>query len=85
MNSYDAILLDEAQDYDPIEIEAFARLGESLYAVPMRDKDIRGRGFVGYSEGEDFQCPRIAVSLSKRQEICRVADKLVNDSANFSL
>ena len=39
-NLYDAILLDEAHDYLPEEIELFAKLGRTLYAVADRRQKI---------------------------------------------
>ena len=37
-NLYDAIILDEAHDYLPEEVELFSKLGSTLFAVADSDK-----------------------------------------------
>jgi superfamily I DNA/RNA helicase len=82
---YDAILLDEAQDYLPKEIELFGRLARSLFAVADSRQKIYAtpdpldtlRGLV---EGKEhvlkyqYRCGR---------QICKLADALGKDSIGY--
>ena len=81
---YDAILLDEAHDYLPEEIELFARLSGTLFAVADRRQKI-------YSGEEPFGVldsiveGRVELKHHYRNglNICRFADEIGRDRAAF--
>ena len=83
-NLYDAILLDEAHDYLPEEIELFGRLCNSLFAVADRRQKI-------YSGEEPFGVlERVAdgkVELTHHYRnglnICKFADEIGRDRESF--
>jgi len=83
---YDAILLDEAQDYLPDEIELFGRLARVLFAVADSRQKIYAtpdpldvlRGLVHGKEHSlryQYRCGR---------QICKLADALGKDSAGYA-
>jgi hypothetical protein len=83
---YDAILLDEAQDYLPEEIEIFSRLARSLFVVADSRQKIYTspdpldtlRGIVGGKERVlryQYRCGR---------QICKLADAIGKDSAGYT-
>jgi DNA helicase IV len=83
---YDAILLDEAQDYLPEEIEIFSRLARVLFAVADSRQKIYAtpdpldvlRGLVRGKEHilkYQYRCGR---------QICRLADALGKDSVGYT-
>ena len=82
---YDAILLDEAQDYLPEEIELFSRLARTLFAVADSRQKIYAtpdpldtlRGLVQGKEHVlkyQYRCGR---------QICKLADALGRDSIGY--
>jgi superfamily I DNA/RNA helicase len=88
---YDAILLDEAQDYTPAEIELFKRLGAQLFAVA----DSRQQIYKG--DRDDDADPLTAIRSAVRaenvhelryhyrngREICKLADRIAKDSESY--
>lgn len=89
-NLYDAVLLDEAQDYTPAEIELFKKLGGQLFAVA----DSRQQIYKG--DGRDLDplgAIRRAVAPENVHElryhyrngraICKLADGIAKDSDTY--
>jgi superfamily I DNA/RNA helicase len=87
---YDAVLLDEAQDYMPAEIELFKKLGGQLFAVA----DSRQRIYKG--DGKDVDplgAMRAVVPIENIHElryhyrngleICKLADRIAKDSTDY--
>ena len=83
-DQYDAILLDEAHDYLPEEIELFAKLGTTLFAVADRRQKI-------YSGEEPFDVLESVVTnravlrhhYRNGLNISRFADEIGRDRAQF--
>ena len=83
-NLYDAIILDEAHDYLPEEVELFSKLGSTLFAVADKRQKI-------YSGEEPFavldSVVRGKVELRHHYrnglKICKFADEIGRDSAQF--
>lgn len=83
-NLYEVILLDEAQDYLPIEIEIFHRLGKKLFAVADARQKI-------YSGDDPTQLLQNIVSKTvplhwhyrNGLEICRFADEISRDREGY--
>lgn len=85
---YDAILLDEAQDYTPDEITLFKQLGGQLFAVADSRQQI-------YKEEERGAEPLAAVREAvdeihelryhyrNGREICKLADRMAKDSDDY--
>jgi superfamily I DNA/RNA helicase len=81
---YDAILLDEAQDYLPEEIEILANLGKYLFVVADPRQKI-------YNSEDCFQMlKKVAPNISQLyfnyrcgQKICKFADALGKDSDDY--
>lgn len=81
---YDALLLDEAHDYLPEEIELFSRLGRSLFAVADRRQKI-------YSGEEPFDVLESVVEgkvelthhYRNGLSICKLADEIGRDRSAF--
>jgi len=82
---YEAILLDEAHDYLPEEIELFSKLGKTLYAVADRRQKI-------YSGEEPFHVLDKIIGKNRTilkhhyrngQKICRFADEIGRDRSDF--
>jgi superfamily I DNA/RNA helicase len=87
---YDAILLDEAQDYTPAEIELFKKLGGQLFAVAdSRQQIYKGDGH----EVDPLGAIRSAVPSENvhvlryhyrnGMEICKLADRIAKDSDSY--
>lgn len=87
---YDAILLDEAQDYTPGEIELFKKLGGQLFAVAdSRQQIYKGDG----TDVDPLGAIRSAVPKGNIHElryhyrngleICKLADKIAKDSTDY--
>ena len=83
-NIYDAIMLDEAHDYLPEEVELFSKLGTTLYAVADKRQKI-------YSGEEPFDVlERVIDGTSVLRhhyrnglDICKFADAIGRDRADF--
>lgn len=85
---YDAILLDEAQDYTPDEISLFKQLSGELFAVADSRQQI-------YKEDATNSEPLAAIRAAVDQvhvlryhyrngrEICKLADKMAKDTENY--
>ena len=80
---YDAILLDEAQDYLPEEIAIFRRLARRVFAVADSRQKIY-EGHDGLSELEkQVECFRLHYHYRNGLKICRFADGLARDVADY--
>lgn len=80
---YDAILLDEAQDYLPQEIELFRRLSEQLFAVAdSRQKIYEGTDPLQTLRENATERP-LRYHYRNGREICKVADCLARDKDGF--
>jgi DNA helicase IV len=85
-NIFDAILLDEAQDYSADEIAVFKSLGAQLFAVGDGRQQI-------YKCDEDSPLAAINGAVDhvhslryhyrNGREICKLADKIAKDSADY--
>ena len=83
-NLYDTIILDEAHDYLPEEVELFAKLGSSLFAVADKRQKI-------YSGEEPFEVLDSVMNgtIELRHhyrnglQICRFADEIGRDRVDF--
>jgi superfamily I DNA/RNA helicase len=85
LHIYDAILLDEAQDYLPDEIEIFSRLAKSIFAVADSRQKI-------YTTPDPLEALRSLVKGREHnlryqyrcgRQICKLADGLARDSVGF--
>jgi len=85
LHIYDAILLDEAQDYLPEEIELFSRLARSLFAVADSRQKI-------YATPDPLDTLRQLANGSEHplryqyrcgRQVCKLADALGHDSAGY--
>lgn len=81
---YQAVLLDEAHDFLPEEIELFARLGRSLFAVADRRQKIYS-GEAPFSILERVTDDSVTLHHHYRNghSICRFADRLGKDRSSF--
>jgi len=74
---YDAILLDEAQDYTPAEIRLFARLAERLFCVAdERQKIYDGDDSIDAIRGLIGEPHVLRFHYRNGVNICRVADEI---------
>ena len=84
-NIYDAVLLDEAHDFWPEEVELFAKLGKTLFAVAdSRQKIYTGEApFTVLNTITDGQ---IALKFHYRNgtQICRLADAVGRDGDQYT-
>lgn len=86
---YDAILLDEAQDYTPAEIELFSKLGKQIFAVG----DGRQQIYKDNGENDALSTLRklippenvheLRYHYRNGKEICKLADKMAKDSSTY--
>lgn len=86
---YDAILLDEAQDYTPAEIEMFKQLGSQIFAVGD------GRQQIYKDSGETDALATLRAAIPPQnihelryhyrngKEICKLADRMAKDSTTY--
>lgn len=86
---YDAILLDEAQDYTPAEIELFKQLGNQIFAVGD------GRQQIYKDDGESDALATLREAIPPEnihelryhyrngKEICKLADRMAKDSSTY--
>lgn len=83
-NVYQTILLDEAHDFLPEEIELFARLGRHLFAVADRRQKIYS-GEAPFSMLEEVTDESVALYHHYRNghNICQFADLLGKDRSSF--
>ncbi len=78
---YDTILLDEAQDYLPEEIELFSQLSANLFAVAdSRQKIYPGDDSIGAIRSVVDGERDLNFHYRIGRKICRVADALMKDS-----
>lgn len=78
VGSYDALLLDEAQDYLPEEVQLFRRLGNVLFAVAdSRQKIYRGADSLTELERACTHTSRLRFHYRNGPAICRLADRLL--------
>jgi len=84
-NVYEAVFLDEAQDYLPEEIEIFRRLGKVIFAaVDSRQKIYRGNDcYALLTEGAEEHFLRYHYRIGEK--ICRLADGIMGNEATDSL
>ena len=77
-NYYNAILLDEVQDYWACEVELLSRMTRRLFAVGDRRQRIYERN-EGIQEAQRVGCREMRLRNHYRmgREICRVADRLL--------
>ena len=76
-NVFDAILLDEAQDYIPDEIHLFARLTERLFCVAdERQKIYSGEESINAIKNCVNKTVKLRFHYRNGLKICRVADEL---------
>ena len=76
-NCFDAILLDEAQDYTPDEIRLFARLTERLFCVAdERQKIYDGEESIDVIKNYVEEPPLLNLHYRNGLYICRVADEI---------
>ena len=81
---YDAILLDEAHDYLPEEIELFARLGRTLFAVAdRRQKIYSGEEPFGVLERVIESKLELTHHYRNGLNICSFADQIGRDRRDF--
>jgi len=72
---YDAILLDEAQDYTPQEIRLFSKLSERLFAVAdSRQKIYKGEDPLNTLREVVTQVLPLEYHYRNGQQICKLAD-----------
>jgi superfamily I DNA/RNA helicase len=87
-NIYDAILLDEAQDYTAQEIDLFRALGRQLFAVADSRQQIftsDGGGSKPLAAIEKVvqKVHKLRYHYRNGHEICKLADKIAKDSADY--
>jgi superfamily I DNA and RNA helicase len=81
---YDAILLDESQDYLPAEIDVLHRLAKRLFAVAdSRQKIYDGDDPLDVLEKIAGNPHRLRFHYRNGLSICRFADGLAKDSAKY--
>ena len=83
-NIYDAILLDEAHDYLPEEVELFARLSTTLFAVADRRQKIYS-GEEPFGVLESIVGDKVELTHHYRNgvNVCRFADRIGRDREAF--
>jgi superfamily I DNA/RNA helicase len=81
---YDAILLDEAQDYLPEEIEVLAKLGKVLFVVAdPRQKIYDGTDCFGTLKKVTSHVHQLHYNYRCGRNICKFADLLAKDSDDY--
>lgn len=84
-NIYEVILLDEAQDYLPGEIEIFDRLSKKIFAVAdSRQKIYTGADPLDIIENIVSETCELIYHYRNGIKICRLADGLAKESEDFS-
>ncbi|TET35475.1 MAG: RNA helicase [Planctomycetota bacterium] len=82
---YDAILLDEAQDYLPGEIEVFNKLSKSLFGVTdSRQKIYSGADSIELLETIVDETHPLRFHYRNGLKICNLADGIAKDSADYT-
>ncbi len=87
-NIYDAILLDEAQDYLDEEITLFKRLGTQLFAVAdsrqqiYKDERKNVEPLAALRNAVD-EVHELRYHYRNGREICKLADKIAKDSESY--
>jgi superfamily I DNA/RNA helicase len=85
-NIYDAILLDEAQDYTPDEIRIFRRLGTQLFAVAdSRQKIYQGEDPLETLQGVVDRAHHLQYHYRNGLKICALADAIAKISPDYKL
>ncbi len=81
---FDAILLDEAQDYLPEEIDIFAALSANIFAVAdSRQKIYKGKDSMGALVTMCGDPHRLRFHYRNGLEICKLADALVKNVTDY--
>ena len=81
---YDAILLDEAQDYRPPEIELFARLGKKLFvAADPKQKIYASEDPLDTLKGLIASQHTLKHHFRNGPPICKLADAIAEDSEDY--
>ncbi|HLH16250.1 MAG TPA: ATP-binding domain-containing protein [Bryobacteraceae bacterium] len=81
---YDAILIDEAQDYTVEEIKLFKRLGKKIFAVAdSRQQIYAGENPVPALEKLIPKVERLRFHYRNGRRICELADALAKDTAAY--
>lgn len=81
---YDAILLDEAQDYFPEEIEIFRTLARVLFIVAdSRQKIYPGEDSLSAVRSAVDKIHRLRFHYRNGLAVCRLADALAKDSRDY--
>jgi superfamily I DNA/RNA helicase len=81
---YEAILVDEAQDCLPMEIQLFCRLGKRLFAVAdSRQKIYDGPDPLGVLRGAVDDEQRLRYHYRNGLKICRLADDIAKESDDY--
>jgi superfamily I DNA and RNA helicase len=81
---YDAILLDEAQDYRPHEIELFARLAKKLFVVAdQRQKIYRGKDSLETIQALIKSQHTLQHHFRNGERICKLADLIGRDTEDY--
>ncbi len=82
---YDAILLDEAQDYRPSEIELFARLAKKFFVVAdAKQKIYRGKDPLDTLKHLVASQHTLKHHFRNGEQICRLADAIGKDTDNYA-
>jgi len=83
-NVFEAVFLDEAQDYLPKEVELFCRLGKRVFAVAdSRQKIYEGSDSVSVLETEVNTTMRLRYHYRNGLMICRLADGIAKESDDY--
>ena len=81
---YDALLLDEAQDYLPEEIHIFRKLARRLYIVADSKQQIyKGQDSIELSKGMVDETRILTHHFRNGLKICRLADEIGRDSPDY--
>jgi superfamily I DNA and RNA helicase len=83
-NVYDAVLLDEAHDYLPEELEIFRKLGKVLFATAdSRQKIYTGEDCLDLLASLVDKCHSLRRHYRIGRKICKLADALSKDSEDY--
>ena len=83
-NLYDTIILDEAHDYLPEEVELFSKLGGTLFAVAdKRQKIYSGEEPFAVLDSVVTETTELRHHYRSGLQICRLADEIGRDREGF--
>jgi superfamily I DNA and RNA helicase len=81
---YDVILLDEAQDYLPAEIELFMKLSKTIFAVADKRQQIHDtHNSMDYLESNVEIIKTLRFHYRNGREICKLADSLIKNNDKY--